>query len=174
MIEPRLQRKSFPAKPIVPAVLYLDLPPLWPSAPYGPMPKPYHPCYTNVNPAEEARKYTSAEVRCRKVRLIYDWFPPEREAESWLRIVPYRFKKGEKEGSWIVRYFEFHAGIAPLPRVGFIGDLWISWGASDPSIWFKLEEMKWERWGGCMSSVRAVSLFANPSPISRSYRLLRI
>jgi len=147
------------------------LPP-WPSAPYGPMAKPYHPCYTNVNPAEEAGKYTAEQVYFRRVTLIYDWLPPGREAESWFRRVPYRLERANVEDSWIVKYFEFRAGIAPLAQLGFIGDLWVSWGAGDPSVWFKVEEMKWERWGGCASSVRGVSLFATLScrPMQRSYR----
>lgn len=58
----------------------------------------------------------------------------------------------------MVKYFEFRAGIGPLPGVGFIGDLWISWDSRDPSVWFKVEERNWEKWGGCASSVREVSL----------------
>lgn len=127
------------------------------SAPYGPMAKPYHPCYTDVNPVENARRYTSEKVYSRKVTLIYDWLPPGREVKSWFRRVPYRLEKGDKEGSWVVKYFEFRAGIAPLPQLGFVGDLWISWDTVDPSVWFKVEEMKWERWGACASSVHRVS-----------------
>jgi len=133
--------------------------PSWPSAPYGPMAKPYHPCYTDVNPAVEARKYTSEQVYYRKVTLMYDWLAPDRDVEGWSRRVPYRLERGQMEGSWVVKYFEFRAGIGPLIGVGFIGDLWISWNPEDPSVWFKVEEDKWERWGGCASSVRVVSLF---------------
>jgi len=121
------------------------------------MSKRYHPCYTNVNPAADARKYTSERVYYRKVTLEYDWLPPGREVESWFRRVPYRLERGEMEGSWIVKYFEFRAGIAPVPQLGFIGDLWISWNARDPSVWFKVEDMNWERWGGCVSSIHEVS-----------------
>ena len=157
----------------------LDLPPLWPSAPYGPMDKLHHPCYTNVNPAAEAPRYTSERVCCRKVTLIYDWLPPDREVESWFRRVPYRLERVDADDSWIVKYFEFRAGIAPLPQMGFIGDLWISWNAGDPSVWFKVEETQWERWGGCASSVREVSLRAlnllRIAPcISQSYRFFSL
>ena len=137
---------------------YLDLPPCWPPAPYGHMPKPYHPSYTDVNPAARARGYTSEQVHCRKVSLIYDWLPPDRDVEAWFRRVPYRLERDAAEGSWVVKYFEFRAPIKPLPQVGFIGDLWISWNVLDPSIWFKVHENEWERWGGCASSVREVSL----------------
>ena len=88
---------------------------------------------------------------------MYDWLPPGREVESWFRRVPYRLQSGEVEGSWVVKYFEFRARIAPFPQLGFIGDLWISWDAREPSVWFKVEETIWERWGGCASSVREVS-----------------
>jgi len=131
----------------------------WPSAPYGHMAKPYHPCHTNVNPAEEARKYTTEQVYCRRVTLIYNWLPPDRQVENWFRRVPYQLERAKAADSWIVKYFEFRAGIAPLAQLGFIGDLWVSWGAGDPSVWFKVGEMKWERWGGCASSVRGVSWF---------------
>ena len=123
------------------------------------MPKPYHPSYTGVNPAARARDYTSEQVHCRKVSLIYDWLPADRDVEAWFRRVPYRLKSGPAEGSWVVKYFEFRAPIEPLPQVGFIGDLWISWNILDPSIWFKVHENEWERWGGCASSVREVSSF---------------
>jgi hypothetical protein len=136
-----------------------DPPPLGQSAPYGPMAKPYHPSYTNLNPAAKARGYTSETVCCRKVTFTYDWLPSDREVKNWFRRVPYRLEKGKANGSWVVRYFEFRAGIGPLPGVGFIGDLWISWNSRDPSIWFKVEEGRWEKWGGCASSVREVSLF---------------
>ena len=139
------------------------------SAPYGPMAKPYHPCYTNLNPAAEARRYTSETIYCRKVTLTYDWLPPDREVKNWFRRVPYRLERGKAEDSWVVKYFEFRAGIGPLPGAGFIGDLWISWNSGDPSIWFKVEERNWEKWGGCASSVREVSLFfrgfLRPSPL---------
>ena len=147
----------------------LDPSPLWPPAPYGPMAKPYHPYYTIVNPAEEARRYTSEKVYCRKLTLVYDWLPPGREVQSWFRRVPWQLERGEMVNSWIVKYFEFRAAIGPLPRVGFIGDLWISWNARDPSIWFKVDETKWERWGGCASSLREVSCLVarHPSCIDR-------
>ena len=122
------------------------------------MDKPHHPCYTNVNPAAEAQRYTSETVYCRKVTLTYDWLPPDREVKNWFQRVPYRLERGNAEGSWVVKYFEFRAGIGPLPGVGFIGDLWISWDSRDPSVWFKVEERNWEKWGGCASSVREVSL----------------
>lgn len=121
------------------------------------MAKPYHPCYTNVNPAEEARRHTTEQVYCRKVTLTYNWLPSDRKVENWFRRVPYRLESADAADSWIVKYFEFRAGIAPLVQLGFIGDLWVSWSAGDPSIWFKVDEMKWERWGGCASSVRGVS-----------------
>lgn len=90
--------------------------------------------------------------------MIYDWLPPDRDVEAWFRRVPYRLERDAAEGSWVVKYFEFRAPIKPLPQVGFIGDLWISWNVLDPSIWFKVHENEWERWGGCASSVREVSL----------------
>ena len=89
---------------------------------------------------------------------MYDWLAPDRDVGSWFRRVPFRLERGGAEGSWVVKYFEFRAGIAPLLGVGFVGDLWVSWNPGDPSIWFKIEEDKWERWGGCASSVREVSL----------------
>lgn len=122
------------------------------------MEKPYHPCYTDMNPAAESLRYISRKVLWRKVTLIYDWLDPDRNVESWFRRVPYRLKRGGKEGSWVVRYFEFRAGASPVSQMGFIGDLWISWDPVDPSVWFKVEETKWVRWGGCLSSVYEVSL----------------
>lgn len=121
------------------------------------MEKAYHPCYTKLNPVIEAQKYTSVEVRYRKAALVYDWLDAKRDVESWFRRVPYRLEEGDKEGSWVVKYFEFLAEISPMPQAGFIGDLWISWDARDPSVWFKVDETKWERWGGCASSARNVS-----------------
>ena len=149
-------------------------------APYGHMEKAYHPCYTNLNPAEEARRYTTETVHFRKVTLIYDWLDPDRSVESWFRKVPYRLERGPK-GSWVVKYFEFRAGISPISQAGFIGDLWISWSAWDPSVWFKVDEVKWQKWGGCTSSthevsfIQAYSLFLPfvlfPSLSKGSYRL---
>jgi len=123
------------------------------------MAKPYHPCYTNMNLVADVRRYTSEKVSYRKVTLKYDWLPPGRDVQSWFRRVPYRLERGEKEGSWIVKYFEFRAGITPVPQLGFVGDLWISWNPGDPSVWFKVEDLSWERWGGCASSVHEVSFF---------------
>lgn len=124
------------------------------------MAKSYHPCYTNVNPAVEARKYTSEMVYCRKVTLQYT-LPKRTEVESWLRRVPYQLEKSDGERSWVVKHFEFRAGIGPLPKVGFIGDLWISWDTRGASVWFKVEEEKWRRWGGYTSSIRGVSTTAS-------------
>lgn len=123
------------------------------------MDKAYHPSYTSMNPASEARRYTSQSIRYRKVTQIYDWLDPERDVASWVRWVPYRLENGDEEHSWIVKYFEFRAGIPPIPQVGFIGDLWVSHNAGDPSVWFKVDQMEWERWGGCASSARGVSFF---------------
>lgn len=162
-------RKSFPTEPIAPLLFTSSSDSIrclfgpQRSAPYVHMAKPYHPCYTTVNPAGEARKYTTERIFCRKVTLTYDWLPPHTQVEGWLRRVPYRLEGGDTEGSWIVKYFEFRAGIAPLPQLGSIGDLWISWDAGDPSVWFKVEEIEWERWGGCASSVREVSSLAASS-----------
>ena len=128
------------------------------------MVKPYHPCYAKVNPAEEVRRYTAERVYCRKVTLEYDWLPQDREVKNWFRRVPWELERGKRADSWIVKYFEFRAGIEPLPQVGFIGDLWISWNARDPSIWFKVDKLKWERWGGCASSLHEVSGLADRHP----------
>jgi len=120
------------------------------------MEKAYHPCYTNLNPVADARRYTTETVHFRTVTLVYDWLDPERSVESWFRRVPYRLER-DLEGSWVVKYFEFRAGISPISQAGFIGDLWISWSARDPSVWFKVDEVTWERWGGCTSSIHEVS-----------------
>ena len=122
------------------------------------MAKAYHPSYTKVNPAKDAWMYTSETVYWRKVTMLYDWLPSDRVVESWFRRVPWRLERDEKSDSWIVKYFEFRAGIGPLPQLGYVGDLWISWNARDPSVWFKVDEMDWERWKGCASSLREVSL----------------
>lgn len=143
---------------------YLDLPHLWLPAPYGSM---EHPCYTSMNPVAETQRYTPEKVQVRKVTLIYDWLDPDRDVKSWFRMVPYRLEKGPKGRSWVVRYFEFRAKTSPVPQMGFIGDLWICWDANDPSVWFKVDETAWERWGGCASSVRDVSSleFRTPTPL---------
>ena len=116
-----------------------------------------HPCYTSINPAAEAHRYTSEKVQVRKVTFIYDWLDPDRDVKSWFRRVPYHLEKGVGHRSWIVRYFEFRAKVFPVPQMGFVGDLWICWDVTDPSIWFKVDETTWERWVGCASSVREVS-----------------
>lgn len=128
---------------------------LWLPAPYGSM---EHPCYTSLNPAAEAWRYTSEKVHVRKMTFTYDWLDPDRDIKSWFRRVPYHLEKGVKDRSWVVRYFEFRAKISPVPQMGFIGDLWICWDARDPSVWFKVEETRWERWRGCVSSIREVSV----------------
>jgi hypothetical protein len=115
-----------------------------------------HPCYSSLNPAAEAERYTSEKVQVRKKTFIYDWLDPDRDVKSWFRRVPYRLKRGPKNRSWVVRYFEFRSGILPVPQMGFIGDLWICWDSNNPSVWFKVDEMVWERWGGCVGSVRDV------------------
>ena len=123
-----------------------------------------HPCYTGMNPAADAHRYTSEKVQVRKMTLVYDWLDPGRDIESWFRRVPYRLERGAKNRSWVIRYFEFRAKTLPVSQMGFIGDLWICWCDEDPSVWFKVDGAIWERWGGCASSVREVSFLPGTYP----------